>query len=45
LKAAQGAAYRAHGLAAVGLSSGGAVDLFVHVNGTDVIIDIAGYVM
>jgi hypothetical protein len=29
----------------VGLSSNGAMDLFVHVSGTDVIIDIAGYVM
>ncbi|HEV2237342.1 MAG TPA: hypothetical protein VGR57_11840, partial [Ktedonobacterales bacterium] len=29
----------------VGLSSGGAMDLFVHVSGTDVIIDIAGYVL
>ncbi|HEV2237095.1 MAG TPA: hypothetical protein VGR57_10585, partial [Ktedonobacterales bacterium] len=29
----------------VGLGSNGKMDLFVHVNGTDVIIDIAGYVM
>jgi hypothetical protein len=29
----------------VGLSAGGAMDLFVHVNGTDVILDIAGFVM
>jgi hypothetical protein len=29
----------------VGLSAGGAMDLFVHVSGTDVIIDIAGYVL
>jgi hypothetical protein len=29
----------------VGLSSGGAMDLFVHVSGTDAIIDIAGYIM
>ncbi|HEV2235546.1 MAG TPA: hypothetical protein VGR57_02695, partial [Ktedonobacterales bacterium] len=29
----------------VGLSSGGAMDLFVHVSGTDVILDIAGYVL
>jgi hypothetical protein len=31
--------------ASIGLSSGGAMDLFVHVNGTDVIFDVAGYVM
>jgi hypothetical protein len=29
----------------VGLSGGGAMDLFVHVSGTDVIIDVAGYVL
>ncbi|HEV2235816.1 MAG TPA: hypothetical protein VGR57_04060 [Ktedonobacterales bacterium] len=29
----------------VGLSGGGAMDLFVHVNGTDVIFDVAGYVL
>ncbi|HEV2235960.1 MAG TPA: hypothetical protein VGR57_04780, partial [Ktedonobacterales bacterium] len=29
----------------IGLSSGGAMDVFVHVSTTDVIIDIAGYVM
>jgi hypothetical protein len=29
----------------VGLNSGGAMDLFVHVSGTDVIIDVAGYVL
>jgi hypothetical protein len=29
----------------VGLSSGGAIDLFVHVSGTDVLLDIAGYVL
>ncbi|HEV2236829.1 MAG TPA: hypothetical protein VGR57_09250 [Ktedonobacterales bacterium] len=29
----------------VGLSAGGAMDLFVHVSGTDVLFDIAGYVM
>jgi hypothetical protein len=29
----------------VGLSAGGAMDLFVHVNGTDVIFDVAGYVL
>jgi hypothetical protein len=29
----------------IGLNSSGAMDLFVHVNGTDVIIDIAGYVI
>jgi hypothetical protein len=29
----------------VGLSSGGAMDLFVHVGSTDAIIDIAGYVV
>ncbi|HEY7984458.1 MAG TPA: hypothetical protein VID73_09830 [Ktedonobacterales bacterium] len=29
----------------VGLSAGGAMDLFVHVNGTDVLFDVAGYVL
>jgi hypothetical protein len=29
----------------VGLSAGGAMDLYVHVNGTDVIFDVAGYVI
>jgi hypothetical protein len=29
----------------VGLSAGGVMDLFVHVSGTDVIIDVAGFVM
>jgi hypothetical protein len=29
----------------VGLSAGGAMDLFVHVSGTDVILDIAGYML
>jgi hypothetical protein len=29
----------------VGLSVGGALDLFVHVSGTDVIFDVAGFVM
>jgi hypothetical protein len=29
----------------VGMSAGGAMDLFVHVNGTDVLFDVAGYVL
>jgi hypothetical protein len=29
----------------IGLSAGGALDLFVHVSGTDVIFDVAGYVL
>ncbi|HEV2235852.1 MAG TPA: hypothetical protein VGR57_04240, partial [Ktedonobacterales bacterium] len=29
----------------VGLSAGGAMDLFVHVSGTNVIFDVAGYVL
>jgi hypothetical protein len=29
----------------VGLSAGGVMDLFVHVSGTDVILDIAGFVL
>jgi serine protease len=29
----------------VGLSGDGKLDLFVHVSGTDVIIDVASYVM